>query len=1737
MCRKLILSVFIGLLLGLVNSVLAFPLMVDIGDTGQTVKAGWEEFTGDGNNETDPKTESYLVGALTISVSIETGFTNDSGYRDYGGGDLGGDMVYPDDHYGSVEGRVILTFGNLPAGDYILTSYHNDSKGSHVQQDPIDVTVGGAITGSTSDLDVVQTKSLDDNNLGQSTVTFTANGTGDVVVTYTPTTDGGNESKAVLNGFELDATGTTVQFDSAASADFESGPAVLSVVLSPATPNTVTVNYNVTGGTAVGGGQDYTLAGGTLIFGPNQATSEYINIVIVNDGEPEEDETIEVTLSDPVNAELGAITQHIYTILDPRPNVAFDTTASEGQESVSPAYIPVSLSWEWADTVTVDYNVTGGTAIGGEDYNLAYGTLVFEPCEVTKYISITIAEDDYEEDPDETIEITLSSPNNAKLGINAQHTFTILPPAAHVCPVGDLDENCEVDFNDLEILAGQWLDSPGSCTDFNCADFDGSNWVDMFDFGLLAGNWRVKLCPLVINEFMASNDETIMDPQGQYNDWIEFYNASGITVDMGGMWLADSQNWWQIPDDRPAETTVEPYGYLLIWADNDVCDTPGLHAGFALSKSGDEVSLYAADAVTLIDSIEFKTQVSDISYGRYPDASENLRFFATPTPLAQNDGAYLGEVADTKFSHNRGFYESPFNVSITCNTEDAVIHYTLNGSEPNEFEGDGTYAYTGPIDINQTTTLRAAAFKPGYLPANVDTQTYIFLDDVINQPDIDQGVVTTYGSGVVKDAFKSIPTLSIAMNASDLANLQDHDSRYPSQGLPKMELPTSAELIYADPNEGEGLQINCAIEGHSWALNKRSYKLIFKSAFGPTQLRYPFLESAPVNADSAVDEFDRIVLRASKNMPVTYAGDQWTRDSQIAMSDVSARGAYVHLYLNGTYWGLYNATERPDAWFTSSYFGGEKEDYFATNHGYERGEDHISGDSTRFDTMISMAQAQNLEDPCNYETFKGLCDATNFADYTILFWFSGFGDTIDNNWYAGMRNVPLVGSVPPEGFMMLMWDAEYVFKNAASPPGHYEPWVPPYYFTMTGYTIVDTWLALYENEDFNILFADRIYKHCFNDGALTDDNTQARWDTITDYIDDAAICELARWPAGGGYGGPATVPPETVDMTGFVNIFMTALDNYGGLYPSIDPPTITPRGGYDPTGFAVTMSGSGTIYYTLDGSNPRQAVTGNPVGTPYSGPVVLTKSTHVKARVLAASEWSALNEATFAVGPVADNVRITEIMYHPQDTNDPNDPNTEFIELKNIGSSTLNLNLVRFTNGVDFTFPDDIDVPAGGYVVVVKDQNAFMSRYPGFAGVIAGEYTGSLNNGGERIKLEDAIGQTIHDFEYKDGWRPITDGGGFSLTLIDPTNSDPNSWSEKDSWRPSAYLGGSPGWDDAGIVPNPGAVVINEVMAHSHLAPDWVELYNTTDGAIDIGGWFLSDSDSNLMKYEIAPGTWILTGEYLVFYEDANFGNPNDPGCHIPFAFSENGEEVCLSSGLDANGHLTGYREVEDFGASDSNVSFGLYFKGSTGNYNFVAMDYNTPGWANTYPKVGPIVISEIMYHPDWPDLSLYNNDDYEYVELYNITSADVNLYDEEGNRWKFTDGIEFIFPADTNIPASGYLLVVKDPVAFTWRYGAMPAGVEVLGPYDGKLSNGGEKLELSKPGDVDEFGTRYYIRVDRVNYSDGSHPEDCPGGVDLWPIQADGGGKSLARIDPNLYGNDPNNWDANSPSPGTVNP
>jgi len=1324
------------------------------------------------------------------------------------------------------------------------------------------------------------------------------------------------------------------------------------------------------------------------------------------------------------------------------------------------------------------------------------------------------------------------------------------------CPPGDLDDNCRVNLEDLRIFAEQWLSKESTQ-----ANLDGIGGINAYDYALLAKDWLKRGIPLRINEFMASNNSVYEDPDntGEYPDWIEIYNAGDEAIDMSGMYLTDNLNnptQWQIPGG----VVLAADDYLVILADLLNYQGAALHTNFKLGAGGEQIGLFHSNSITEIDSIDFDQveQYTDISYGL--DANDTLRFFGVPTPDAENNDAYLGLVADTVFSRDRGFYDTAFSVELECETPGAEIYYRVDFNKPDKLTG---MEYTGPIAITETTCLRAMAFKAGWKPTNVDTHTYIFPDNVAAQttaqavargfpdpwvhqyyielpspPGIDYGPVSpsdyevesTLNGSVedFKEQLKAIPTMSIVTEMDDMWQW-DH-GYYVNSWLDGIAWEREASVEYFDAAGNEEFQINCAIRAQGnqnrrpYRTPKHSMRLRFKSDYGPSKLRYPLFK------DSDVETFDSLTLRggcadswhqygASR---ASYTRDGWTHRSMHEVGQFAPHGNYVHLYLNGLYWGLYNPIERPDASFYAEHVGiGEREDWEANNQGDPMGDD-TPADLVVWNTIMGMCTGTFLSTTFNdtqYDDLSEWLDMPAFCDYLLVNFYGSTKDWGKWNFYAGaLPGEP--GQPPLIKLRFSTWDAEEGLGL----------WGPPWDTTgpCLGHTCADRgvikiYSRLMGNAKFQNLLADRAYKWLYNGAPLDNQNCIDRWLELAAQIGDAIIGESARWGDVDFSTGTQSLWDYWIgDMAGsfyFGSRRDTVIGQLRsrGLYPSINPPIYSQHGGYVPAGYSLTMTnpnGSGTIYYTLNGSEPRDS------GSVYSGAVTLNESTLVKARVLKSGEWSALNEVAFGIGPIADNLRITEMMYHPADA-PLGDPNAEFIEVKNVGGTALKLNLVKFTEGIHFTFPS-MTLAAGDYAIVVKDAAVFTVQYPypTFSGVIAGEYVGSLDNGGERVRLEDAVGGTVLEFRYRDDWRPITDGVGYSLTVMDEAESDPSIWDDKQGWDASTYIGGTPGEFDDG--PRTGDIEINELLAHSDGHPnDWIELHNTTASPIDITGWFLSDSDANLLKYEI-PSTTIPANGYVVLTEDDHFGSE--------FAFSENGETVYLTSGFDGYGHLTGYRRTEDFDASENSVSFGRYQK-SDGTHNFVAMASQTPGAVNSGPKVGPVVINEIMYHPDIVGTA-------EFVELYNITGSTVNLYDPGigGNvPWKFTDdgGIDCNMPPGASIPAGGYLLLVRDLADFEAEYSA-PGGVQRVEWPLGKLSNSGEKLEISRPGDRNELtGERYYIRVDRVVYSDGFHPE----GEDPWPPEPDGqngDGSSLHRKVPGNYGNDVINWQALTPTPGT---
>jgi len=503
-------------------------------------------------------------------------------------------------------------------------------------------------------------------------------------------------------------------------------------------------------------------------------------------------------------------------------------------------------------------------------------------------------------------------------------------------------------------------------------------------------------------------------------------------------------------------------------------------------------------------------------------------------------------------------------------------------------------------------------------------------------------------------------------------------------------------------------------------------------------------------------------------------------------------------------------------------------------------------------------------------------------------------------------------------------------------------------------------------------------------------------------------------------------------------------------------------------------------------------------------------------------------------------LRITELMYNPDPAPsiNPDPQQFEYIELKNISDTVwLDLTGVRFVKGISFDFTGSAvtNLAPGATVLVVRNTAAFTARY-GSGLPIAGQYIGALDNAGEELQLEDAVGETILEFAYNNAWYPITDGLGFSLVIVDE-HAPWFSWGLKSSWRPSGRWNGSPGQADP-RPPDFPQVRVNEAMSHNTAGSDWIELYNPGPTNVDLGGWFLTDDFYNPKRYRIPPGTVIGPASYIVFYGNTSFGTGT-----TGFGLSKYGEAVWLFSG-DATTNLTGYCHGFDFGPAPANVSFGRYIN-SQNDEHFVLVNNPTPGTNNAAPRVGPIVISEIMYNPPSQD----DTNDWlnEFIELHNITATNVPLFcvytNEPGyglaaltNTWRLRNAVDFDFPTNVVMPPGSRLLVVPfDPVSdhaqldsFRSRYG-VPTNVPIFGPWTGKLNNAGETVELKYPDKPEFVGTNLivpYVLAEQISYQPG-----LP-----WPTNANGLGASLQRLISYAYGNDPTNWSAATPTPGWIN-
>ena len=528
-----------------------------------------------------------------------------------------------------------------------------------------------------------------------------------------------------------------------------------------------------------------------------------------------------------------------------------------------------------------------------------------------------------------------------------------------------------------------------------------------------------------------------------------------------------------------------------------------------------------------------------------------------------------------------------------------------------------------------------------------------------------------------------------------------------------------------------------------------------------------------------------------------------------------------------------------------------------------------------------------------------------------------------------------------------------------------------------------------------------------------------------------------------------------------------------------------------------------------------------------SEPFVLNSSAVVQSRTFSGGNWSALSSAALLIPVSQADLRISELHFNPADPSSAeiaagfiDNDDFEFLEIFNPSpTGTINLEGVQLSDGVTFDF-GNVDLLPGERVVVVEDVDAFMERY-GDSATVLGQWSGALSNSGERVTLIDSSSDEIMSVDYQDNdpWHIAADGRGFSLVLEDPVNTPVEELGKYFSWRASTLLGGTPG--EASV--DRSGVVVNEILANSDSPQsDTIELFNPTSSAIDVGGWYLSDEGDDLLKFQIPIGTQIAAGGYLVF-DESDF-NVTSTG----FALSSSeGDQVYLSQA--AGGVLVGLQDTVEFDATFDGESLGRLPEGSGRLTRLADTSFGT---TNGDAEVGPLVISEVNYHPSSPsaaalaiDPTLIDND-LEFIEIANPTSAAFDL-----TNWRIRGEADFDFAQGTSLPAGETIVVASfdpalEPVklaAFQAHYG-INSNVTIVGALSASLSNSTGRIALQQPDAPNASGLIPNVVVDEVVYDD----------LAPWP-DADGTGQSLVRDNLEANGNVSTSWTAVLPTPGSL--
>ena len=1200
---------------------------------------------------------------------------------------------------------------------------------------------------------------------------------------------------------------------------------------------------------------------------------------------------------------------------------------------------------------------------------------------------------------------------------------------------------------------------------------------------------------------MAAGQHVLADSAGDYPDWVELHNTTAAPVTLTGWHLTDDVEQpkkWTFP-----AVTMKPGSYLVVFASGKNVSKAGaaLHTSFTLAAGGGYLALTRKNGTTT-SALNFPAQLRDVSYGEgdhffttatpgavnstafiavanAPKFSAQHGFFTAPFSLTLTsttaDAAVRYTLDGSAPTASTGAeYSAPLTVSATTVVRAAAFKA---GHLPSPVI---TRSFLFLADVQQQS-------HDGSAPAGWPAQ---WGNSSLTDYGLDPRIVDSaeYGPSFVED-LRSIPTMSLVMDLDDLFDDTRGFYTHPDARGSEWERPMSLELL--DPDGAAGFQVDAGIRVRGGASRttsnpKHNFHILLRGQYGAKELNYPLFGEEGAERTQSFDlRSDQIASWHFTHDPNSdYIRDQFARETVLALGQPSGRGSFFHLAINGQYWGLYNTQERISAAYCAHYFGGSAADYDVVKLENTNGE--TSAADGTFDAWVRLHNASKagLSSNAAYQKVQGqnpdgtrnpayerLVDVDSLIAYMIAGIYQGINDTpasfgTQNNWFAAKSRR---GDFGWRFFIhdaeLSMYDVNDDFVGGAASEKPFDN-VPP--TQSNGWHV---WQALRQNAEFRLRVADALQRAFFHKGPLTPEVAAARFRKRAQEIDRAIVGESARWgDSGGGFGGPffeggivpgggqngepftradwvkATYERELRDyFPGRSGAVLQQFKN-GGLYPSTPAPEFSQFGGVFDTDFALTIedpSGSGTIYYTLDGTDPRKlgGALARSART-YVQPIALTTHTTVNARVKNGTDWSALLSADFAPRLDVSGLHLTEIHCHPS----ADSAQTEFLELKNTDNKPLDLSGFNFISGITYTFPQGSVLAPGAFWLLVRDTAQFAVRYPGVK--VNGKYSGKLSDSGDTLTLAARNGQAILSVTYDTAapWPLTADGLGFSL--VPANGSDPNAPA---SWRASSALGGSPGADDP--EPNIAGILLNEITSDGS-----VELYNPSASSVDVSKWRINNDTGT--TFAIPAGTTIAAGSYVAF--------PS-----LVSLLTNSGGTLALFS-ADGVGNLSGYSHSFSYSAFEGTLPIGRYVN-SVGDTQFVSLTSATPAAPNSSPRLGDVVISEIHYHP--------TNGAPDFIELLNTTATNIAL---EG--WQLA-GYEFTFPSGAIISAHSVVVVCSvAPSAFRTRY-SLALDVPIFGPATRSLQDNGQRLTLHKPTNITVDSVRYDDRAPWPAAAAGSGP------------------------------------------------